>query len=210
MKVIGITGQKGGSGKTTLSVNLAAWFMRKGFQTSILDRDPQAAVIHWHERGDGLPFHIHSDLKAPLGSALAARKRAGDDIAIVDTAPSIGGAFREIPGVADLIILPSTPSGPDIDALYTSYEILTEEFHYKHVVAVLTQAFPHYKITKDAVQGLKDLGIPLYARIGHRTIYQVSGTEGTTVLDAQQEQAIKEIEALGKKILSLINLKVPR
>ena len=210
MKVIGITGQKGGSGKTTLTVNLAVWLTKKGFKVSVLDRDPQAAVSHWHDRGEGLPFAIHSDLEAKLGSAIATRKRAGDDIVIVDTAPSIGGAFTEIPLYADLILLPSTPSGTDVDALYTSFEQMKEKYHHENVGAVLTQVFTAYKITKEAIKGLKDLGIPLHAQIGHRVVYQTTGTNGNTVFSVGHPKATKEIEQLGKKILSLTNLKAPR
>ena len=58
MKIIGITGQKGGSGKTTLTVNLASWYAGQGLRTTVLDRDPQGAVVRWNKRGDGLPFAI--------------------------------------------------------------------------------------------------------------------------------------------------------
>ncbi len=209
MKVIAITGQKGGSGKTTLAVNLAAWYADRGLQTSVLDRDPQGAVMRWSKRGNGLPFAIYADLKAQLGAVLEARDRAGDDIAIIDTAPSIGGAFREVPQYADVIVLPSTPSGPDVEALNTSFEILTGEFHHKQVGAVLTQVFKNYNITKDAVSALEALGVPLFAQIGHRTGYQITGTDGDTVFGGGHAQAEEEMGELAETILSIIKVKLP-
>ncbi len=209
MKIIAITGQKGGSGKTTLTVNLAAWYAGQGLRAAVLDRDPQGAVVRWNKRGNGLPFAIYADLKAQLGAVLEARDRAGDDIAIIDTAPSIGGAFREVPQYADVIVLPSTPSGPDVEALNTSFEILTGEFHHKQVGTVLTQVFKNYNITKDAVTALEALHIPLFAQIGHRTVYQTTGTDGETVFDNGHPLAVEEVGKLSEKLLSIIKLKLP-
>jgi chromosome partitioning protein len=209
MKVIGITGQKGGSGKTTLAVNLAAWYTNHGFQTAVLDRDPQGAVERWNKRGNGLSFKVYADLKAQLGAVLEARDKAGDDLAIIDTAPSIGGAFREVPHYSDVIVLPSTPSGPDVEALNTSFEILTGEFHHKQVGAVLTQVFKNYNITRDAIAALETLGIPLFAQIGHRTGYQITGTDGNTVFGGGYTQAEEEIAELAESLLSMINMKPP-
>ena len=208
MKIIGITGQKGGSGKTTLTVNLASWYAGQGLRTTVLDRDPQGAVVRWNKRGDGLPFAIYADLKAQLGAVLEARDKAGDDIAIIDTAPSIGGAFREVPLYADVIVLPSTPNGPDVEALNTSFEILTVELHHKQVGAVLTQVFKTYNITRDAVTALRALHIPLLAQIGHRTIYQTTGTDGENVLGGGHSQAAEEIGALAETLLALVKLKL--
>lgn len=207
MKVIAITGQKGGTGKTTLAINLAAWYTKRGLQTAVLDRDPQGAVVRWNKRGNGFPFTIYGDLKARLGAVLEARGRAGDDIAIIDTAPSIGGAFREAPRYADVIVLPATPSGPDVETLNTSYEILTGEFGHEQVGAVLTQVFKNYNITRDAVAALELLGIPLFGRIGHRTVYQITGTDGESVFSRGHAQAEEEIAALGEKLLEIINVK---
>ena len=112
-----------------------------------------------------------------------------------------------------MILLPSTPSGPDVESLQNSYQMLTSEdskFHHKNVGAVLTQVFTNYRITKEALEGLKELRIPLLAQVGHRTVYQIVATDGTTVFDAGDKKAIREIEALGKIILSSLKLKVPR
>jgi hypothetical protein len=44
----------------------------------VLDRDPQGAVLRWHNRGNGLCFNIHGDLKAQLGAAIDARRTSDE------------------------------------------------------------------------------------------------------------------------------------
>ncbi len=211
MEIIGITGQKGGSGKSTLTVNLAAWFALRGFAVSVLDRDAQGAIKRWESRGEGLPFMVESNLNVQLGNVVSARRRQGDDIVLIDTAPSIGGAFREVPKIADLILLPTKPSPMDIDSLNTAYEILTTEFERKKVYAVLMQAFRRFTITDESVSALKELEIPcLKTRLMHRTIYQTSSIDGRTVLDGRSNKAAKEIEALGKEVAALLGLSLTR
>ena len=46
-KVITIAQQKGGSGKTTLAVNLAVAFTRRGMTVALLDTDPQGSLGRW-------------------------------------------------------------------------------------------------------------------------------------------------------------------
>ena len=213
MKIIGLTGQKGGTGKSTLAINLAAWFAGRGFATSVLDRDAQGAVKRSSSRGDDtLPFAVHADIRVQLGNVISARRRQGDDIVIIDTAPSIGGAFREVPKFADLILLPTRPAPKDVDSLYTAYGILTgQEFERKKVYAVLTQVFRNFKITKETIEALDALGLPYLAtQIMHRTIYQTTDIEGQTVFSVAKNQAAEEIDALGKEIAKLLDIKLTK
>ncbi len=45
--IIGLLNQKGGVGKTTVTLNLAAYFAREGFRTLVVDADPQASALSW-------------------------------------------------------------------------------------------------------------------------------------------------------------------
>jgi chromosome partitioning protein len=211
MKIIGITGQKGGSGKTTLAVNLSAWFTLKGLKTVLVDRDPQSAAEGWDKMGKGLPFPILSDLRAKLGAALSFRRESGDQVAVVDTAPSIGGAFREIPQYADLIILPSRPTGIDLRSVINSIQVLKEEFPDKAYWVVLTQLYRHFRVTRDSLEALEELNIPYFkTRIGFKAVYQSTYTEGETVFSGRKNAAAEEITNLGNEIAKLLQLRIKK
>ena len=92
MKTIAIISQKGGAGKTTLAINLAGAAESARLSTLIVDLDPQASSHTWSE----LREHIRGEKTSPivictisklLPQVLAAARKDGADLAIIDTAP---------------------------------------------------------------------------------------------------------------------------
>jgi chromosome partitioning protein len=209
MKVIAVTGQKGGSGKTTLSVNLAGYFASNGVPVAILDRDPQNAVRTWaDQRADGeLPFNIHDELDAKIPVILGVLKKADFKVCIIDTAPTVGGAFLEVPHYADLVLMPCRPSLLDIQSLVDSFAILSAKFPKVLAMAVLTQVTERLQITKKSEKVLSEASIRiLNTRIGSRAIYQNTFSEGKTVFDSKKNHGAKEIQAIAEEIKILIGL----
>ena len=57
MPVIGVIGRKGGSGKTTIAVHLAAALATKGRKVAVVDADGQGSATYWAEPGK-LPMPV--------------------------------------------------------------------------------------------------------------------------------------------------------
>jgi len=87
MKTLGVIAQKGGTGKTTLSVHLAVQATRDGMRVLLLDMDPQAsATAWWKRRRDDCPELIQAKGDA-LARILEQAKAQAYDLVIADTAP---------------------------------------------------------------------------------------------------------------------------
>ena len=124
MTIIAIVSQKGGSGKTTLSVNLAAAAEASGAVTLIVDTDPQATASQWGAwRSDRAPEVIDSApprIQAKIGSA----KAQGATFIIIDTPPHADSAASKAAEAADLVLIPCRPSAFDLAAIKTTVSLV--------------------------------------------------------------------------------------
>lgn len=123
MKTIALGSQKGGPGKTTLSLNLAVASEMAGQTTLIIDLDPQASIYKWWNRREGeTPVTISTHAQA-LKNALEAAEETGVNLCILDTPPNADAAIRDAAKAADLFLIPCRPSMLDIDAIEQTIEI---------------------------------------------------------------------------------------
>jgi chromosome partitioning protein len=124
MLTVAVISQKGGAGKTTLAIHLAAAAHAAGLPTVIVDTDPQATASRWGKwRGDKDPDVIDCASHALLPDKLTALKRAGATFAVIDTPPAADIMAREACRAADLLLIPCRPRAFDLDAVRTTAEL---------------------------------------------------------------------------------------
>ena len=109
---------KGGTGKSTVSVNLSAALASKGCRVALVDTDPQATAYEWIGRGL-LPITcIHKpveDLNLSgewLGVARALAQ--AHNFVVIDLPATVAPALALAYLIADLILIPTSPSGADV------------------------------------------------------------------------------------------------
>ena len=116
MTVIVVANLKGGTGKTTIAVNLACSLSRSR-DVLLVDADQQGSSLAWAEY-DGLPVEVRAlPLENPRGAQGWQKKvlKEADKLAVVvDCPPHLQGATQAAINIADLVVVPVTPSRADV------------------------------------------------------------------------------------------------
>ena len=122
MQTILVINSKGGSGKTTLTTNLASYYASKKIRTAIMDYDPQGSSIQWlRVRPDELE-KIHGANAAPAKGAVPLRSThawvpVDTEVVIIDApAGAKGLLLQELVRRTNFIVIPVAPSPIDIHA----------------------------------------------------------------------------------------------
>jgi chromosome partitioning protein len=129
MRTLALVSQKGGCGKTTLAVHLAAYARQQGLSPAIVDLDPQGSAYKWNARRAEQDEHSPK-LDAITGTAdkLAHLKSLGVengiDLFILDTAPHANREAALAVQSADGVLIPCRPATFDLDAMVSTLEII--------------------------------------------------------------------------------------
>jgi len=205
-KIITFANQKGGSGKTTLSANLAVLWANSGYKVAVVDADAQQSLTYWLRARkkyylneplgiDSFPFHPR-DLKNDLQNI----KRKYDFI-IIDSPPSITFESVQIVKSVDVIYVPVQPSPLDLMATIPFLKIVSEEK--KKAIVILNRVMPRAKLTDAMIMRLRYAGAKIArSRISGKIIYAETFTVGRGVVDISvTSDSSKEIINIGNEIL---------
>ena len=121
MRTILVINSKGGSGKTTLTTNLASYYASLKHRTAIMDYDPQGSSLHWLRMR---PSHVEKILganavppkNAPLRSVQTWVPTETEVLIIDAPAGAKGLLLQELVRKANFIVIPVAPSPIDIHA----------------------------------------------------------------------------------------------
>ncbi|MBI5451215.1 MAG: AAA family ATPase [Gammaproteobacteria bacterium] len=121
MQRVVILNSKGGSGKTTISTNLASLSATRGKTTVLMDYDPQHSSMHWSERRGGRDPRIHvidaCVQKSKMTRSWQIRLPDATDQVIMDAPAGVSGLLlQELMPRADVVLIPVAPSTIDIQA----------------------------------------------------------------------------------------------
>lgn len=182
MKTIALISQKGGAGKTTLTLNLAVAAELSGRSCAVIDLDPQASAMGWQDTREKESPVVISAQAARINDILATAKEHGAALTIIDTAPHSDSAALQAARAADLVLIPCRPSILDLRAIATSVDIAT--MAKKPAVAVLNSVPPRGSLTDEALEAIKGYGLEIAPeQLGQRAAFVHSLTLGLSVLE---------------------------
>jgi chromosome partitioning protein len=123
MKTVAVESQKGGSGKTTATLNLAVAAGLAGKAAVVIDIDPQASAAGWKDSRPAEAPVVVSIPPARLPQALEAAREGGADIAFIDTAPHAENAALAAAKAADIVLILTRPGILDLRAIGSTADL---------------------------------------------------------------------------------------
>lgn len=194
--IVTVASFKGGVGKTTTAVHLAAYLERRA-PTLLLDGDPNRSATLW-AKGNALPFKVADEKHA-------ARFVRDFEHTVIDTeARPATDDLRTLAAGCDLLVIPTTPDPLSLNALAQTVSALSS-IGSDNFRILLTIVPPRPNRDGDEARAmLNSRGLPLFkGEIGRLIAFQKAVQEGVPVYDVKDPRAAQawaDYEAVGKEI----------
>ncbi|HJN26090.1 MAG TPA: ParA family protein [Rhodospirillales bacterium] len=215
MKVIGICGRKGGSGKTTTAVHLAAELAARGKRVMVVDCDMQGSATYWAEPGN-LPMpveHMPIETEKQVFTWSDSIRALDADFIVLDSPPHLNEALGAVIGLSDMAVIPCGPSGLDLIATGETVSLVREiraarGGKHPRIVLVPNRADRRTSSGKELSDALTDLKEPVAPVIGSRTAFSDAFNNGDWVgAFAPNSPAHTEMKSLADFVLKQLRRK---
>jgi chromosome partitioning protein len=199
MITIAVVSQKGGSGKSTLSVHLAVAALHAGHKVAILDTDPQGSAAAWGEARKADDPPVVALAAGDLAGALDEARAEGYDVVLIDTQPRASASLANIIAAADWALIPVRPSVFDITTADQTQRIATAAG--TPFAFILNECPARAPEIAEAREFLAQLGDVLDVAIGERRIYGRALQTGLSVQEFDpNSDAAREIASAWSEI----------
>lgn len=203
-RIITIAQQKGGSGKTTLAVNLGVGFAAQGASVALLDTDPQGSLGRWFmtrrdRLGDpGLEFSTASAWGVGYESE---KLRKLHDLVIVDTPPKVDADLRPALREADLVLVPVASSHVDLWAVDGVLDLVAREG--RRALLVMNRAKAGTRLADAVAEAAAEKAAVARSTLGQRIVYAETIGQGLAACE-QRGPARDEVAALMAEVAALL------
>jgi len=212
-KIIAIVNTKGGTGKSTLAVNLARALEGERKKVALVDADPQQSCWAWAnirnnlDAGEwGSRFTVVAEPRADRLSEFIPHIAGIYDYVVIDGPPRLGGIIAVIVKMSDLALIPIGPSVADILSTAQLLELQEALFTKTPSALVICRQIVGTRLAADVRRVLRTYGLPIArARISQRVAYVEAFSVGRAVTDyAPRSKATAEVRALAKEVKRML------
>jgi chromosome partitioning protein len=215
-KIIAVVNQKGGCGKTTITMQLAGSLCRRDHRVLVVDADSQGSATRWAASAqEGHKFPVTVAGLAAAGARIHREVQKYVDVydaILIDCPPGMESVIPQSALlIADLALVPVIRSPLDlwssagIVQLIENARVVNEELQ---VLLVLNQWNQNRLLAKDSAEVLNSFGLPVAnQRIGDREVYRQCSMYGMTVHDMgpRARIAVQEMEMLTSEIMTILH-----
>lgn len=209
--IISFVNQKGGVGKTTLSL-ATAFELNKNKKVLAVDADPQGSIISWSDiRDRELPkgLSIASLAKKTLHRDLEGLAEGFDHV-VIDTPPRLTDITRSAIMASHLVLVPCTPSPYDVWATKETLDLIREATIYHKTLKfafAINRKVANTVLGREVKSAISELGddfVLLKTEVIHRMVFAEAGVNGHAVQEIDKEgKATQEIKSLVEELLAL-------
>jgi chromosome partitioning protein len=213
MRVWSLVSQKGGAGKSTLCVNLAAYAEECDETVLIVDLDPQSSAYTWSQVREAKQPHVIAAEAKDLADIVKAASVYKATLVLVDTAPHANHDALEAVRQAELIICPTRASLFDVASLKDTFDILKAAEAVERSVCVVNAISDDkpQEIYEEAALAVQSLGFtvaPTY--VCHRATFEKAINHGKGATEMRgKSYAAREIIALWQHLNTLSPIATP-
>ncbi len=199
---VALLSQKGGAGKTTLTMQLAAELARRGSKVGVADLDPQESALRWAQSASAdAPFP--AVVRAFSGDAEALARGIDEfarevEILLLDCPPSIEhphvqGALER----AHVALIPVVPSPPDLWSARAIERLVLQAMRKRPKLsgAIVVNRAQRTALSTSVIQLLREFELPvLRVGLSQRNAFAQSAAVGGSVLSLGKAAEIAQIE----------------
>lgn len=207
MPVIAVLNQKGGVGKTTLSIHLATSLATIG-RVLLIDADPQGSSLDWSAQRATEPLFPVVGLPKPTLHREIPAISQGYDWVIIDGPPRVNELARSAIAASDIVLIPVQPSPFDVWAAQDIIDIVAECSVLKPELKtrfVINRLFPNTTLGGEVKEALASFEVKVLENaIRNRTEYAKSAKSGLTALETEPTGvAAEEVHLLMHEVIEL-------
>lgn len=173
MSIYAILSLKGGVGKTTSAMHLAAVAAEQGQRAVVLDGDEERSASEWARLADGLPFEVRPAERDRIARQARELKKEGYTV-LIDTPPNNRDVLTRAANVATTCLIPLPPTGLDVNRMVATLELLRDVEASRgslDAVLLLTRWDGRKRLAKEALGALAALPL-LESRVRDLARYQ--------------------------------------
>jgi chromosome partitioning protein len=220
VKIISLINPKGGTGKTTLAINLARYVQLykcielqndKSKKVLLIDADTQGSMRDWHDAGEKAYLDIMiCNKKSDLLDLERILQKSNYGYVFIDTPGSLNEIIGAAICISDFVLIPLQPSPYDVWATQDIVNILNTRYavlgtNLPKAAYILNGCVKGTKAEKEVREHLnKSTIVPMYQNIYQRIDYAVSAAGGITIFETNNKNAIEEISLLGAQLLEMV------